>query len=102
MVTLISKKHLSYLEKEVEFWRKRADLERERADRLADQVLILNGQPAMSDTVRSEQLLQANQYAAEHSKIQKQMDAIFADINADVMGGEVEEEETVTEGIERR
>ncbi len=69
----INRKYVEMLERELEYWRSRAETERRRADRLHDQLLVMHGQMPATETVLDEEREAANKerdrYAQEMAEI---------------------------------
>lgn len=73
------------LERELSYWRKRADEERERADRAQDALNLQNGLPEVTATGVSERSKREREAEDAFDKRQKEIAEIFAD-EIDAMG----------------
>jgi hypothetical protein len=78
---LISKRHYNLLESELEYYRKLARQERERADRLHDLLLTHSGMPPTTDTV----LESKKKFSSELEQARKEQEMQLAEMFSETM-----------------
>lgn len=76
----VSKRYLNMLEKELVYWRERADQERERADRLHDGLLTQCGQLPVTEVVRHESVERRAAAEEMFDQHKRELDEMFAEI----------------------
>jgi uncharacterized membrane protein YcjF (UPF0283 family) len=76
----ISKRELELRDKQLAEMTRLFELERERADRLQDQLLLLHGHEPITPVVRTERAAKQAQESEEFKSRQEQMQEIFSDV----------------------
>lgn len=79
MPLFVSKRYLSLLEKEVAYWREKADQERDRADRLHDALLTQCGQLPVTEVVRQEVSERRSAQESAQDRHQNELQEMFAE-----------------------
>lgn len=72
---------IAKLEKLAEYWQRRADDERDRADRLNDGLLQQNGLPATTNTVRRESESERDRMKTEQEHRMREVAEIYGETN---------------------
>ena len=90
MLTIVSGKYLRNLEKELDYWRARADAERERADRIQDQLMAVNGYEPATETVRVAHQELNEKAEQDRAEQMRQMQEMFAESIEDAESGGLE------------
>lgn len=84
---LISRRYADLLERQLAFWQFRAEEERARAERLADQLLMVSGrEPVSEERMRAEM-----EYATARIATRKQQEELMAELLSDEATGSGDE-----------
>lgn len=78
-LTIVSQRYLEMLDKELAYYREKAEQEQRRADRLHDQLLASNGWEPTTETVRQEQKEDASERDAQFKQHQQNLIEMFAE-----------------------
>jgi hypothetical protein len=76
----ISKRELELRDRQLAEMTRLFELERERADRLQDQLLLLHGHEPITPVVRTERATQKKHENEEFARRQSEMQEIFSDV----------------------
>ena len=77
--TVVQKKYLELLEKELAYYRDKFESERSRGDRLSDGLLIRNGELPVTDLVKGDQAKLIADAKAEDALRQKELNEMFGE-----------------------
>lgn len=85
-MTLVGEKYLTLLESELQFYRNKFDAERERADRLHDQLLTVHGLEPATVTMINENEAKRAQVSDALGEQQRQLSELYAESVPEMLG----------------